>query len=755
MKRCRTAHLAISFLLMLATLWQPVAHASGGDGYEENAFAPEHHVPAGDLLAYASGNLGVVPNSYWRIYLFIAYRALSEHALTSAELATLNIPANGWQVGSPNQQWAYTYDNSKNGINDWLAARAAITGSSAVKPGVEKWVDYGSYINCPLNAFNTASNTLQRRLQLGGQRWAAIWLAGQDAVFANCSPSASSSATAPVTPAVLPAVLPANAPAWLVQDHAYQTAAALFYAGQFQLARARFLAIAQDPASPWQPLGGYLAARCLLREASLLPGADTPAAAADNPARTALFGQARSELLVASAQFPPARSLLGWVDAKLRPQKRLDELALLLASAPITAERVQDVADFLTLMDKSDNTALANLSAPMNRWITAMQSPLPTLDDTPDSSVYTQHLVTLQRIRSELAKTPTTLWHMALLVQAQANELNSSERRKAAAVPVSSPAFQTLQYNLARLELLDNQADAADLRINRILDTQTTNLSSASRNRWLALKMLSSKSEDGFFVAAQRRPINPDQGIPIPNETQSPASQAVYDSDFYRHLYHDFSLQQLYAAVRRSDLPPSLRTLLAEITWTRAIILGDYAIADALTNKLAQPRITTQHLYARFKTAQSKQARLQAATLILVNTPELIPRVPNKYGWTSCWGSGGDNGSYWPEQTQLDQIAPHFQSPTQRETSRREQRMLTALPKRSDYLAPSLLAYARAFPNDPEVPKALHFFVASTRLECGPDSLLQKPTQYSRTAFRLLHQRYPDNEWTLKTPYYF
>ena len=139
--------------------------------------------------------------------------------------------------------------------------------------------------------------------------------------------------------------------------------------------------------------------------------------------------------------------------------------------------------------------------------------------------------------------------------------MNSSERRKAAAVPVSSPAFQTLQYNLARLELLDNQADAADLRINRILDTQTTNLSSASRNRWLALKMLSSKSEDGFFVAAQRRPINPDQGIPIPNETQSPASQAVYDSDFYRHLYHDFSLQQLYAAVRRSDLPPSLRTL--------------------------------------------------------------------------------------------------------------------------------------------------------------------------------------------------
>jgi hypothetical protein len=24
-----------------------------------------------------------------------------------------------------------------------------------------------------------------------------------------------------------------------------------------------------------------------------------------------------------------------------------------------------------------------------------------------------------------------------------------------------------------------------------------------------------------------------------------------------------------------------------------------------------------------------------------------------------------------------------------------------------------------------------------------------------RDAFRLLHQRYPDNEWTLKTPYYF
>ena len=66
------------------------------------------------------------------------------------------------------------------------------------------------------------------------------WLAQQDAVFANCSPPGIQFGQATQPPAVLPPALPAEAPAWLRADHAYQSAAALFYAGQYEAARQRF-----------------------------------------------------------------------------------------------------------------------------------------------------------------------------------------------------------------------------------------------------------------------------------------------------------------------------------------------------------------------------------------------------------------------------------------------------------------------------------------------------------------------------------
>src|SRR6185436_16709960 len=52
-------------------------------------------------------------------------------------------------------------------------------------------------------------------------------------------------------------------------DRAYQTAAAYFYAMQYEEAESRFLAIAEDNSSPWRPYGRYLAARSLIRRQSV------------------------------------------------------------------------------------------------------------------------------------------------------------------------------------------------------------------------------------------------------------------------------------------------------------------------------------------------------------------------------------------------------------------------------------------------------------------------------------------------------
>ena len=82
-----------------------------------------------------------------------------------------------------------------------------------------------------------------------------------------------------------------------------------------------------------------------------------------------------------------------------------------------------------------------------------------------------------------------------------------------------------------------------------------------------------------------------------------------------------------------------------------------------------------------------------------------------------------------------------------------------ALPLRSEYLAPSLLAWAGTRPAGDEAPKALHLLVAATRMECTSGT--EKPekeqmrARYSRAAFDLLKKEYPDSKWAKATKYFY
>ncbi len=67
-----------------------------------------------------------------------------------------------------------------------------------------------------------------------------------------------------------------------------------------------------------------------------------------------------------------------------------------------------------------------------------------------------------------------------------------------------------------------------------------------------------------------------------------------------------------------------------------------------------------------------------------------------------------------------------------------------------------LLDWVQRNPNDAEAPKALHFFIASTRMECPVyGEKIKRQKSYSQQAFELLKKRYPNSEWSAKTKYYF
>lgn len=733
---------AATFACLLA-LYTDRAKASGIEEFAENRFNPEHHVSAPALPAYAAGNLGVVMPSYWRVYLFLAWRALHGHPLTNAELALLNVQQ--WRVGSALVEADYAYAEEKNGVGTWRKARLLVAGAPDVKVDIEADVgDFSMIINCPLDAFERAAQTLQQRLAQGGQKWAAVWLANQDAVFENCSPPPAMGRPGTLfgRRRILPATLPAGAPAWLVRDHAYQSAAALFYAGFYDLARRDFLAIANDPASPWQPLGRYLAARCLLRKASVLPAASLRPGDPHSPDKV-LLRTARDELAQAGRDYPPARRLLGWVDARVEPVARRQELSRTLSADRISAESPALLTDYLFLLDQMKPADMMRADDAMTAWIGAMQASEAGAQPGRDA---------LRIARARWDRSHAAAWLLAMFTNARPGELKPDEIRAAAALREPDPAHGPLQYQLARLALESGDSDAADVIVSAMLRKP---LAIDVRNRWLRMKMVSAPSAEAFFSAAARTPAEAMTGTPIPDEGNAALSaNPGFDDDLPAHLRQHFSLATLQQL--RAMIPAALQKRVGEFMWTRAVILGDYGLAQALTPELMPGRATTRPLYRRFLQAKSMEDKKNIAFLILANAPELVPAIDIPAGPARTGGMLWSCEEARRPPDGMGAMAPAFLAPQERAESDSEHRALRQLPVRSAYLIPTVMAWARKHRGDPEAPKALHLLVMSTRNECmaGANPAAPKQTD-SKQAFQLLHGLFPASPWTAKTPYYY
>jgi hypothetical protein len=236
----------------------------------------------------------------------------------------------------------------------------------------------------------------------------------------------------------------------------------------------------------------------------------------------------------------------------------------------------------------------------------------------------------------------------------------------------------------------------------------------------------------------------------------SKPAEGETDEDFGRSVYRYFPTSELRALLAHPRLPKQWNNPLQETLLARALIFNDEATALALLDGVAQGRKTTEHLYARYRKAASGAERKLAGALILVNTPELNPSVIDVRGRSRNWGcrSGG------MEQPESDPAQPpRYLSAEQLAAAGKEQQQLLKLPLRTEFIAPALLAWAKQKPNDEEAPKALHFLVASTRMECpyGTDKEEkdQLRSQYSKEAFNLLHKLYPNSKWARQTKYFF
>lgn len=308
--------------------------------------------PDDSLLEFANGKLGILKPDYARSYLIVAYRILNGYKFTKQETESL-VKLWNYRLGlteQTNENPAYkNYDELQNSLELWLKVRNKI-------PQIEKqeldknifWRnndgEYDFFLNCNKSSFQTATNALENRLVKYAQKDIIEWAKGQDAVFSNCNKQGK-----------IPEILPPNSPEWLIKDREYQIASALFYAGKFEESREKYEKISNDSQSVWQNTAKYMIARTYLRQASFDNNqAEIYLTEAEKQALQIINDSNQAEM------HSNARELLSLVANRSRSEKHFQKYSKLLSQNVESNNLADEVETYINYLDyhgfKSETT---------------------------------------------------------------------------------------------------------------------------------------------------------------------------------------------------------------------------------------------------------------------------------------------------------------------------------------------------------------------------------------------------------------
>ena len=712
---------------------------------------PVETVRPGDLSGYAyRGELGVVRPHFARRYLVQAYRRMTGQEPLRA-------------VG----RLTPFYDEAERTAHEqWTELHVRVDGKSP-GIGIDRNIgDYQFIVNCLGSAYAAAAKTLTERMGRYGTTSAEVrdWLAAQDRVFENCTSERL----------VLPDPAPADADAFVRGDRNYQTAAAYFYAMQYDEAVRRFRQIAADQTSPWCAYGHYLAARALLRQA-------TTAKELDRTRLSEAEAEFRGVLQDAGASFlhASARGLLARIALRANPTERLRVLSAVLSTRDVGD---QELRDYESLMDAAlgDTTVLdyeaiperATLAATsdMNDWILVMQS---------SGSAAAARALTKWKQSDALPWLAAALWKVAA-GSADVPALMEAAGR----IDERSPAYYTISFLRVRLLALSDRSEDARAVLARLParaglagrepDAETFNLISA-------LRFKLARTLDELLAAAPRTVVGNREGAwndaeygAVPKGAQDP----VFDDDAGGVFSTRLPLEYLVTAAKSTALPPRLRLRVASAAFVRAWLLErfDQALAVAPVLRQLSPSLAAD--MRQFETAATAQNRHIAALRLVLRTPGLHGSVKGieddedqahkelsrefDHMFRRNWWCGrdderdryaGDSDSQVMQFLYPGHAVPYpaFLSKADIAAVEAERDAVGTLGPAPNYLAAEAVKWARARPSDLDAAEALAHAVEGTRWGCTND----ETTRLSRAAFQALHQLFPKTEWARKTKYWY
>lgn len=690
-----------------------------------------------DPDGFAAGKLGVVHPQMARRYLVQAYRVVSGHG----PLPTRDNDPGQRDVASASDAGA-----------DWLNASERALGIKTAESGrAWRWFrsdkdlpDNASFTNCPADALATAVKTLEARTaQFGAQSdYVRNWTQGQADVFANCE-----SATLK-----LPEAVPANADPLLRADRAYQTAAAYFYATDYDAAANRFRAIAADARSPWRIYGRYLAARSLLRKATI-HGADTMPAARKE--FEAILDDASLGAVHASA-----RGLIDYIDVRRQADVVLKSLGEQLMTS---GARPGQLDEYTAVMDRvvGNTWDYAYATVPnveriraqdLTDWITAYQGSGPEA---------------VERAALRWKATKSLPWLIALLSKIEGPHADAAAAIDAAArVPADAPAYQTLLVERVRaMAAIGRRADAKailatlPMRSTATLQKETVN----------ELHVLRRQLADGYgefwrstprevvdVIRTYRRVMK--DGVERPEAVDVPtANRPIFDRESVAIINDHLPLSQLVEATVSPELPDHLRRRLAAAVFTRALMLGRHDDAIRVAPVLARLSPALAPAIKAYQSAASGKPRDRAALMLVLRTPALDVKVSAPETSESYLM---DNPSleappyrrqWWCAARATEAPAPSFVPAADIAARKDEQRIYQAGPGLQHFGA-AVIEWSRQEPKNPLVAEALSRFVNGWRRTCTWDAD-QSPAP--KLAFEMLHRQFPGSEWAKRTPFWY
>ncbi|CUI09677.1 hypothetical protein BN2497_14131 [Janthinobacterium sp. CG23_2] len=717
---------ALLFFMMLGFAAMTTAQAGErrctfyeGPSNDGNVFEPPRW--PGSLTPGMYVQPGIVRAGRDDFYQFIAWRALAGMPLDTAAQERLRPFDPCWLTGTSEPRDFDPHEDPalKSALQAWQTERAR-AGAPKLAALAIAGPD-SSVLNCPADAFRNATRTLGLRLASDGRGAALLdWIAGQDAVFANCA-----------APTAMPADAPAGAPEWLRMDRAYQQAAAHFYRAAYPEAAARFDAIAQDPASPWRQLAPYLAARADVRAATAVGYGKVDAA----PMASALK---RLDPLADAADDTPlradARRLRQLVLLRTAPAQVLARLDTELGSAAPSATIGQDVRDYSYAWRASAPAERAQLA--YGAWLAAMRS-AGSAKAAPGDAL------------RQWESTQQLPWLVAALTLAKPQTPGALLAAAQALAP-TSPAYLTARYHLARLAARD--ADAIAIVDAALALRPALSADDANAFKRIGLARARNLDDAGRFIV---------RSSALPAHGEAP----VAAMDVATFLNTGLPLDMLLTLAQRKTLPPKLRAELETVAWTRALPLARPDVATRLAPAIKKRFAGAAALVDQMLAETDPALRRGIGAMLLARYPGMVGNVspfigyqtdPAKFAYPNMRASNEleqSRENWWRvfaggDPTYGKRMAapamPAFLTAGAAATLRAERATLAALPSGTDYLAGLVMEHAAREPRDARLPQALSMLIRAH----GGDAR----GQYTVPMFKHLHKYFARNEWAKRTP---